>query len=108
MGGKVTKKDLSVGELCVAGATAGMSYNVVLFPADSVKSAIQTEEELRNKYGGAAVGGKRIGFWETGMKIYRKRGLKGLYSGCGITVARAAPSSAMIFCVYELCERRFG
>ena len=32
-------------------------------------------------------------------------GIKGLYRGCGITVARAAPSNAALFCVYEMTMR---
>lgn len=95
-GGSVTKGDLAAWELMAAGASAGMLYNVVLFPADCIKSTMQTEEELR----GGAKGWKPRGFVETGKEIYRARGIKGLYSGCGITALRAMPSSALIFLMY--------
>lgn len=98
----ITKKDLKMWELMIAGACAGMSYNLVLFPADSVKSAMQTEEELRGS------SGSRPQFWKMARDIYRSRGLAGLYAGCGLTVARAAPSSAMIFMIYETLESKFG
>lgn len=106
----ITKKDLSTWQLMTAGACAGMSYNIVLFPADCVKSAMQTEEELRPRVRGAD--GKFIGegpkFWSVARRIYASRGVAGLYAGCGVTVARAAPSSAMIFLIYETLEARFG
>lgn len=104
-GRQITKKDLSTWQLMTAGACAGVSYNVVLFPADSVKSAMQTEEELR----GRGVGPRaRPQFWKVAKEIYRTRGIKGLYAGCGVTVARSAPSSAMIFVIYETLEAKLG
>ncbi|KAK6504144.1 hypothetical protein TWF506_002352 [Arthrobotrys conoides] len=90
----------TAGEMMIAGACAGVCYNAVLFPADTIKSRMQT----------AAVGGvgsRQMGFWDTGKDIYRVGGLKGLYRGCGITVLRAAPASAVIFLVYETLKARF-
>ncbi|GAA5854078.1 hypothetical protein JCM8547_008217 [Rhodosporidiobolus lusitaniae] len=104
-GGNVTKGDLAAWELMASGATAGITYNLVLFPADCIKSTMQTEEELR---GGQGKGWKPRGFVETGKEIYRARGIKGLYSGCGITALRAAPSSALIFFIYSRLESIFG
>ncbi|GAA6004186.1 uncharacterized protein JCM10292_007280 [Rhodotorula paludigena] len=104
-GARVTKGDLSAVELMTAGAAAGITYNVVLFPADCIKSTIQTEDELRGK--GEPKGPKR-GFLQVGKDIYRARGIKGLYSGCGLTALRAAPSSALIFYIYSRLEATFG
>lgn len=89
----------TVGDSLIAGACAGMSYNLSLFPADTIKSRMQTESMLV----GNTPQGRNIsrGFWSTGVSIYRSFGIKGLYRGCGITVARAAPSSAVIFLFYE-------
>lgn len=78
---------------------AGVSYNFILFPADSVKSRMQTEV--------LAVGDVKKGFFEVGRGIYRAGGIKALYRGCGITVARSAPSSAVIFLVYETLKEFF-
>ncbi|PWN92263.1 mitochondrial carrier [Acaromyces ingoldii] len=96
----VTKKDLTSLELIGAGALAGISYNVVLFPADSVKSTMQTEQELR----GHQPGFKRSGFFQTFRHIYATRGLRGLYAGCAVTCMRSAPSSALIFLMYNKLE----
>lgn len=98
---KTTKDDLSSWQLMLAGAMAGVSYNVVLFPADCVKSTIQTELELRPK-GSAA--GPPLSFLSTFKNIYKTRGISGLYAGCGITCLRSGPSSALIFLLYSRLE----
>jgi ornithine carrier protein len=78
----------------LAGATSGVSYNFVFFPADTIKSRMQTEEVT-------PAGNGRASFWASGRVLWQQQGLRGMYRGCGITVARAAPSSAFIFAVYE-------
>ncbi|KAJ1024751.1 hypothetical protein NDA16_002791 [Ustilago loliicola] len=103
----VTKKDLTSLELVGAGALAGVSYNVVLFPADCVKSTMQTEQEIRAMSSTAKAGEKwkGTGFYDTFKKIYRTRGVRGLYAGCGVTCLRSAPSSAIIFLMYNKLEK---
>ncbi|KAL0578876.1 mitochondrial ornithine carrier protein [Marasmius crinis-equi] len=93
-------------ESAIAGAFAGASFNLVLFPADTVKSAIQTEEELRPQHAGN--GGPRPTFLGTFKAMYRAQGIRGLYAGCGITVARSIPSSAIIFVIYDELNKHFG
>lgn len=80
-----------------SGALAGMMYNFMFFPADTIKSKIQTGEL-----------NTRPTFMNVGKELYKARGLRGLYSGCGITVARSAPSSALIFTIYEALRKTFG
>ena len=94
-----TQTSLPTWQQMLAGATAGMSYNFVFFPADTIKSRMQTEE--------IGPGGRRT-FWASGAALWRQQGLRGLYRGCGITVARAAPSSAFIFAIYEGLRGWFG
>lgn len=81
----------------LAGACAGVAYNFVFFPADTIKSRMQTEDL------GTSSGKNQVQstFWRTGAELWRQQGLRGLYRGCGITVMRAAPSSAVIFTIYE-------
>ncbi|KAF9984508.1 hypothetical protein BGZ75_003928 [Mortierella antarctica] len=102
----VTQADLTAPQLMLAGAIAGMAYNFILFPADCIKSHMQTQDVLRSHerspVSGAAVAGQ--GFLATGKEIFRSEGLRGLYRGCGITVARSAPSSAIIFMTYILMK----
>ena len=83
-----------------AGASAGMSYNFLFFPADTIKSRMQTSV--------VEAGGKMQSFGGEGMKLWRQAGLSGLYRGCGITVLRSAPSSAFIFIIYDGLKQRFN
>jgi len=104
-----SKRDLTALELATAGGAAGAIFNLALFLADSIKSTMQTEEELRPQVADAK--GKlppRRTFWQTGAAMWKAQGLKGLYAGCGITVARAIPSSAMIFLIYDTLSQKFG
>ena len=93
------KAPLPVHQQLLAGAVAGMSYNFVFYPADTIKSRMQTE---------AAGPGGQQRFLHVGKGLFREHGIRGLYRGCGITVARAAPSSAFIFTIYEGLKEMFG
>lgn len=99
-------RDLASWESALSGACAGASYNLALFPADTVKSTMQTEAELRP--GSAPAGGGRRSFWGVGREMYRAQGIRGLYAGCGVTVARSIPSSAVIFWIYDGLKARYG
>jgi ornithine carrier protein len=102
--------DLKPWESALSGACAGVAYSFLLFPADCVKSTIQTEEELRPRVklqSGEAASSKST-FTGVFKEIYRSKGIKGLYAGCGVTVARSAPSSALIFLIYDALERYLG
>ena len=94
-------------ESALSGACAGAAYNLAFFPADTVKSTMQTEAELRPASAGAA-GSARRSFGAVARELYRAGGLRGLYAGCGITVARSVPSSALIFLIYDGLRARFG
>lgn len=90
---------LPLWQQAVAGASAGMSYNFLFFPADTIKSRMQTSS--------MAPGAPPLRFWNEGVVLWKQHGLKGLYRGCGITVARSAPSSAFIFIIFDALKERF-
>lgn len=89
---KLKKEDLSAYHLMTAGALAGMSYNAALFPADVIKSRQQVSMDNAK-------------FTHVAKELYRAEGLRGFYRGFGITIARSAPTSAIIFLVYENLTR---
>lgn len=93
-------ESLPIWQQMTAGAFAGMSYNFAFYPADTIKSQMQTEDVS------ISAGGKRT-FGTVGKALWKQHGINGLYRGCGITVARAAPSSAFIFTVYEALVQRW-
>lgn len=97
------RRHLAPWESAVSGACAGVMYNFALFPADTVKSAVQTEAEMRPR----APGEPYPSFYSTFKAMYKAQGIRGLYAGCGITVARAVPSSALIFLIYDGLSRHF-
>jgi hypothetical protein len=85
-----TKKDVGTGAHLLGGAMAGMSYWTAFYPADTVKSALQTNPDFAKK-----------SFVQTFLGIYRNEGMSALYRGWGVTVMRAAPAHALIFACYE-------
>jgi ornithine carrier protein len=87
----------------IAGAGAGLGYNFSFYPADTIKSKMQTGDL-------ASIGanGREQTFFGVGRALYRTHGLKGLYRGCGITLLRSGPSSALIFTIYESLRTYFG
>ncbi|PFH46336.1 hypothetical protein AMATHDRAFT_155552 [Amanita thiersii Skay4041] len=113
-------------ESALAGALAGAVSTLLLYPADTVKSAVQTEEVLqaRPRSGTksprfllstlpdpkAEIKSGRLlcqtsssanTFLAVLRRMYASHGLRGLYTGCGMTVARTVPASGIIFVVYD-------
>lgn len=102
-GTPLSRKDILPWESAVSGACAGAIFNFSLFPADTIKSTMQTEEELRPRGKGVAPST----FLGTAKALYKAQGIRGFYAGCGITVARSIPSSAIIFLIYDGLSKRF-
>lgn len=67
-----TKADLGPKVHLLGGALSGVGYWTAFFPADTVKSMIQTNPDHYDK-----------GFIETLIKVYQKEGVRGLYRGWG-------------------------
>lgn len=100
----IAETSLPIPQQMLAGALAGMSYNFLFFPADTIKSKIQTGElapSTSASSSSSTAASTSTTFWSVGKDLWRVHGLKGLYRGCGITVLRSAPSSALIFTVVE-------
>ncbi|KAF5362595.1 hypothetical protein D9758_009588 [Tetrapyrgos nigripes] len=126
-------------ESALAGSVSGAFCVAALYPADTVKSVMQTEEELLSHRASTATAAREwaVGtsssstsptssssspsqskpkvrlkpsssFLSTFVTIYRSHGFRGLYSGCGMTMARAVPSSGIVFLVYDGLVARFG
>ncbi|KAL6886026.1 mitochondrial carrier [Trichoderma evansii] len=89
---------LALWQQAIAGASGGVAYNFILYPADTIKSRMQTMPVGHQAKEGRA-------FWNEGIQIWRYHGLRGFYHGCGITCLRSAPSSALIFIVYDELKR---
>jgi hypothetical protein len=86
-------------QVILAGGTGGMGYWGAFYPADTVKTEMQTVSS--NGKGGAS-----STFMESFRNIYRTRGISGLYAGLGPTLARAIPANAAIFYVYDIVSQK--
>lgn len=101
-----------------------MAYWTAFFPADVIKSRLQTDAKLAGK-----------SFSEVFLHLFRTEGFRALYKvrgvsrchvqkprrlrssparlghhgmqGWGITVARAMPSNAVLFVTYEFVAKQF-
>ena len=85
-----SRTDLSAVQHVTAGALAGIAYNAALFPADVIKSQVQTAEGAEKQYGYA----------RTVSRLYNAEGIRGFYRGLGVTLARAVPANMVIFGTY--------
>lgn len=82
-------------ESMVSGAFAGVFFNFSMFPADTIKSNIQINDNFKN-----------VSFWKVGKWVCKQPGgIKNLYNGLGITLVRSVPANAIIFYSYELLKR---
>jgi len=88
-----SKEDLPLWKLTASGSISGVLYWLAFFPADVIKSQLQTESAGREK------------FWSVFSKIRKTDGLPGLYRGLSVTLIRAVPSNGFLFLAYEVCKR---
>lgn len=93
-------EDLPIWQRMASGSMAGAAYNFAFYPADTIKSRMQTED-VKQLTGG------RSTFGAVGKALWKSDGIRGMYRGCGITVARSIPSSAFIFTVYEELKKHW-
>ena len=82
-------------QVIAAGGAGGMGYWGAFYPADTVKTEMQT----------LATTDTKPSFLQTFRNIYRTRGMPGLYAGLGPTLLRAIPANAAVFYVYDLVSR---
>jgi len=74
----------------IAGAIAGISLWLVIYPVDVIKSRIQISQKAVNN-----------NVLTYAMEIARNEGISKLYSGLQPTLVRTVPASAALFLAYE-------
>jgi solute carrier family 25 carnitine/acylcarnitine transporter 20/29 len=82
----------------ISGGAAGAVSWGVIYPMDIVKSKIQMSSldvPVKSTY--AMI-----------RDIYKAKGMKALYRGCGTTILRSFPVNAVLFPVYETCVLLLG
>ncbi|KAI8595341.1 mitochondrial carrier domain-containing protein [Dissophora ornata] len=90
---------LSIGELLIAGAVAGMPAAYFTTPADVIKTRLQVEAKKgQSSYAG-------IG--DAARKIYHEEGFRAFFKGGPARVLRSSPQFGTTLMVYEILQRAF-
>lgn len=87
-----TKDTIGPLRTMAAGGVGGMSFWLVTFPADVIKSRIQVSNLTGNLY-------------TVGLDIVKKEGVSALYNGLRPTLLRTFPATATLFLTYEYSKK---
>ncbi|KAF9192072.1 mitochondrial aspartate-glutamate transporter agc1 [Haplosporangium sp. Z 767] len=90
---------LTIGELLIAGAAAGMPAAYFTTPADVIKTRLQVEA----KKGQSSYTGIR----DAARKIYREEGFRAFFKGGPARIFRSSPQFGTTLMVYEVLQRAF-
>ncbi|EFR03210.1 calcium-binding mitochondrial carrier protein Aralar1 [Nannizzia gypsea CBS 118893] len=86
----------------LAGAAAGLTVDVSLFPLDTIKTRLQ---QARHRAPSSSVGGS-LNASTSSLKVLRQT-FRGIYAGLPSVLLGSAPSAASFFVVYDGVKRYF-
>ncbi|KAG0206578.1 mitochondrial aspartate-glutamate transporter agc1 [Mortierella sp. GBA30] len=90
---------LTIGELLMAGAIAGMPAAYFTTPADVIKTRLQVEAKKgQSTYSGIS---------DAARKIYREEGFRAFFKGGPARIFRSSPQFGTTLMVYEMLQRAF-
>lgn len=89
-----SKQDLKNWQIMIAGCCSGFSYWSMFYPADVVKSRMQTNMTK-----------VKLTFPKVFKTIYKEEGYRGLYRGYMVTAMRASYSNGFIFLAHHQALR---
>jgi len=94
-------EELPSWKVMIAGGFGGMCYWAGIYPADVVKSTLQTDniDPSKRKYSGVM---------DCARKIYASQGVKGFFKGFTPCIIRSIPANAACFAVYEQARKFMG
>jgi len=84
---------LNYGEYVLGGCIAGVFSTVIMAPGERIKCLLQTAPE-----------GKYKGMGDCGKQLWREGGIRSLYRGTILTLARDVPASGCYFGMYEFIK----
>ncbi|KAJ2824915.1 coenzyme A transporter, partial [Coemansia erecta] len=87
----------------IIGGIAGCTAKTFVAPLDRVKILFQTHNAHFTKYAGT-----HFGLFKAGAAIYREYGIRGLFQGHSMQLARIFPYAAIKFMTYEQLKMRLG
>lgn len=90
-------EELSPLQHMLAGAAAGMTEHIFMYPVDTVKTKMQSYVAARDFSGWGVMNAAR--------SIVAKDGARGLWRGVGAVALSAGPAHALYFATYEACKK---
>lgn len=102
--GEEPHANLTFFQVFIAGGLTGIFTWGLIYPIDSLKSIAQTEPITVSKR-------RYSGYFDLVRKHVAKNGIRSLYMGVSICVARAFPVNAVTFTFYEVADNfldRYG
>lgn len=85
----------------LAGAVAGVSEHVAMYPMDTIKTRMQALGHPGQRLRGSTVP-------RAVAAVIKREGIAGLYGGVGVTTWAAGPAHALYFATYELAKQGLG
>lgn len=90
----VTKDDLSVAQVAMAGGFSGLPLACVIGPSERIKCLMQVDKA------------KYTGFANCAKQLYLEGGMASIFRGTGSAVLRDVPGNAAYFAMYEGLKRQ--
>ncbi|CBZ25196.1 mitochondrial ornithine carrier protein-like protein [Leishmania mexicana MHOM/GT/2001/U1103] len=87
-------QSLPLWKLMIAGGWSGVAFWTAFYPSDMVKTRIQVDPAY-----------EKLSLWGAMTRVYQTEGLRALYRGWALTAVRSFPSNAVIFGVFDCCNR---
>ncbi|KAF8982449.1 mitochondrial aspartate-glutamate transporter agc1 [Entomortierella lignicola] len=97
--GEGLEHKLTIGELLISGAVAGMPAAYFTTPADVIKTRLQVEAKKgQSSY---------TGIMDAARKIYKEEGFRAFFKGGPARILRSSPQFGTTLMVYEILQRAF-
>jgi solute carrier family 25 carnitine/acylcarnitine transporter 20/29 len=90
----VSRDDLSIAQIAIAGGFSGIPLACVVGPSERIKCLMQVDKL------------KYSGFADCARQLYREGGFKSIFRGTGSAVLRDVPGNAAYFASYEFLKRQ--
>ena len=89
----------------MAGILASVFAKTGVFPLDLIRKRLQVQGPARAMFASGQVPEYTRSVWQTGKAVVAREGWRGLYKGLGISLIKAAPTSAITMWSYETALR---
>ena len=98
---KARPYNLSMGEICMAGAFSAIPTTAIMAPSERIKCLLQVQANEVEKGGKA----KYSGMMDCAKTVLKEGGMASLYKGTVATLARDIPGTVAYFGMYEFAKK---